>query len=130
MTATVPIRGIYHCEDGTEFPVEWPSDDAPTHAWRWNEDHHPVPFKPLLAAFDHGRKPGGERAYAESGVLAPHMFREWITASGFQYMRMSPLAPGELAEFAARAQALATRHGGPCKVWEAHSLPRVREALE
>ncbi|MEX0781943.1 MAG: PEP-utilizing enzyme [Dehalococcoidia bacterium] len=130
MTAPASDRRTYHCEDGTEFPVDWPSDDAPNHAWRWNEDHHPVPLQPLAAAIDHGRKPGGDQAYAEADVLPPHMFREWITANGFQYIRMSPLPPPELGELFARAQALAARYSGPCKVWEAHALPRVRDACE
>ncbi|MGH7754178.1 MAG: hypothetical protein ACREN5_15340, partial [Gemmatimonadales bacterium] len=123
-------RGSYRCEDGTEFLVEWPSASAADHAWRWNEDHHPVPFQPLMAALDAGSKPGGQRAYAEANVAPPPPFREWTVANGFQYIRMSLLSPPEMGEYLARAAALATLHGGPCRVWEAFSLPRVRDACD
>ncbi len=125
-----PNVSVYACEDGTEFPVEWPSDDAPRHTWRWNEDHHPQPLTPLVAALDHGRKPGGDRAYAEADVDPPHMFREWTIANGFQYIRASVLEPEEMTSFLARSQALSARFGGPCRVWDQFSLPRVREACE
>lgn len=127
---TAPNVSLYHCDDGTEFPVEWPSDDAPRHTWRWNEDHHPRPLPPLIAALDHGRKPGGEKAYAEADVDPPHMFREWTIANGFQYIRASPLQGDELETYQARSRALAARCGGPTRVWDQYSLPRIPEACE
>ncbi|MGH2610949.1 MAG: hypothetical protein ACRDHF_17855, partial [Tepidiformaceae bacterium] len=84
----------------------------------------------LMAALDHGPTPGGMHAYEEANVLPPHMFRGFVVANGFQYARITPLAPNEMQEFVARVQALAARHGGPCRVWEGYSLPRVRGACE
>lgn len=120
----------YQCEDGTPFPVEWPGEESPSFAWRWNEDHYPAPFKPLIAALDHGPTAGGRHAYEEANVLPPHMFRGFVVANGFQYARMTPLPPDEMPEYIARAQALSAQHGGPTRVWEAYSLPRVRDACD
>jgi phosphohistidine swiveling domain-containing protein len=129
VTPTTP-RDTYQCEDGTDFPVDWPTGDAPNFAWRWNEDHHPVPLTPLMAALDHGPTPGGMLAYEEANVVPPHMFRGFLVANGFQYARLTPLPPEEMPEYLARAEALAAQHGGPAHVWAAYSLPRVREACE
>lgn len=130
MTAPIQERSIYHCEDGTEFPVEWPTNDAPQHTWRWNEDHHPVPFPPLIAAIEHGPKQAAMDIYAEAEIDAPPMFRGWTIANGFQYARASLLAGDELESFVRRSRALAARWGGACKVFDAYSLPRIKTLLE
>ena len=122
---TAPNVSLYTCEDGTEFPVEWPSDDAPRHTWRWNEDHHPVPFPPLVAALEHGPKSGARETYAEADLDAPPMFRGWTIANGFQFARASLLAADERESFVRRSRALAARWGGACKVFEGYSLPRI-----
>lgn len=130
MTAPASERSLYHCDDGTEFPVEWPTVEAPRYTWRWNEDHHPVPLPPLIAAIDHGPRRGAEETYAEAEVDAPPMFRGWVIANGFQYARTSMLEGDERDSFIRRSRALAGRWGGACKVFEGYCLPRIGRLLD
>ncbi len=130
MASPTRERSVYHCEDGTEFPVEWPSAEAPNYAWRWNEDHQPEPYQHLFAVIDHGPGEGRAAAYREADVPSPHFFREFTVANGYQYVRVTPLEDAEMAEFRARVGALVTRHGGPFRIWEAFSLPRAQRACE
>ncbi|HEX6031625.1 MAG TPA: PEP-utilizing enzyme [Tepidiformaceae bacterium] len=130
MAALADEISLYYCEDGTEFPVLWPTNDAPRYTWRWNEDHHPLPYPPLTAAIDHGPSRATIETYAEADIDPPPMFRGFTIANGFQYARASPLAGDELASFVQRSRALSARWGGACNVFEGYSLPRIVSLLE
>lgn len=91
------LTTVYRCADGAGFPVTWTSPEAARMQWARDGEHHPTPLPPLEAAIWHLGRPARERAFAEAGLLVPHMFHEHQTPQGYLYDRTTPLTEAEQA---------------------------------
>ena len=124
----VPVETVYACADGAPFPVVW---EDPAHAaltFRWNQDHFPRPFPPLVVAIERLRTPGRLRALAEAGVPLPSRFRTILMPHGFQYMQLSAVTAAEAQEMAEACDGIVARCGDVRAVWDSWGLPRIRAA--
>jgi phosphohistidine swiveling domain-containing protein len=118
---------VYTCADGTEFPVAWEDPADIEQTWLRDTSHWPNPVAPVEPEMWRLARPGSARAYAEAEVLAPPQFRYFLFPQGYLYLRVSPLAPEEVAYQAQAAERLVERMGGVLPVWEHHCLPRIVE---
>ncbi len=114
--------------EGRTFELEWRVPESADLLWNLNDSHHARALSPLSAwvLLD---PPGRLRAYAEAEVDPPPLFRGFEIHNGFQYTRLTLLAPDEQRQFVAKSRAFAARHGGACNVWPQYSLPRIQETL-
>src|SRR5437763_2361956 len=123
------VRVELTCADGTPFPVEFDSDEDTQAMWQLEREHSVGPQPPMAVALSRLGVPGGERAYAESGLPFPSSWQRTPNALGFSYFRSGMPDPEEMAAFFSGCAVLVERYGSALGIWRDYSLPRVREAL-
>ncbi|HET9476459.1 MAG TPA: PEP-utilizing enzyme, partial [Dehalococcoidia bacterium] len=116
---------VYKCPDGTNFPVQWPSEEHEGHGWWWDQMHSPLPSTPLSMEFSRDVRAGFMRAFDVSGT--PTYF-ETIEFNGYAYRRIAPFDDDPAVRSAIAMRDDAARTGRILEIWENDYRPEV-EAL-
>ena len=126
----MPLRVVYKCADGADFPVEWEDPQDAQQFWVSMRDHKPRPNLPIESSHGNDWWRWVREANAEASLpLPPFMngrmgeFNGHIYAGGMDLAPPPDLDP-EVANAMGRFLA---QYGGPMGVWEKYCLPKIRE---
>jgi pyruvate,water dikinase len=115
----------YKCQDGTDFPVEWPSSELEGHGWWWDRMHSPLPSTPLSIEFSLDVRAGFKRAFDVTGVPA---YMETLEFNGYAYRRMAPFDDDPAVRAAIAMRDDEARTGRILEIWDKEYRPEA-EAL-
>lgn len=125
----MPLRVVYKCADGTDFPVDWEDPADAELTWSAEREHARLPVLPIETGRPHMGE-GIAKAFAEVGLEAPPVALErGMLANGFPYTPMAPPGMRFLGPLLAVGE-LAKKSGGPMAFWEEYCLPKVRQHCE
>jgi pyruvate,water dikinase len=109
---------------------DWVYPDAPEYEWELEREHWPQPFTPMEKAIWLAGVEGGDRAWAEVRLEAPHPFYRFQLAGPFLYARTTPYPMERMGPMAARYIEASGERGGALKFWKEFCEPRIKQVCD